>query len=90
MSCRARRRHPLGPAAIVAVLLTLLTTSGCGRKGPPLPPLREPDPVAETVPSEEGAIGAESSTSEAEGDEDDGETSSENDPNDGGNDDGPP
>lgn len=35
-----------------AVLLLLLVFFGCGRKGDPLPPLREPAPVEETAPAE--------------------------------------
>ncbi len=67
MSCRSNYCDPIGPAAIVAVLLTLMTTTGCGRKGDPLPPLREPDPVAETAPSE--AIPAEDEAAEPEEEE---------------------
>ena len=72
MSCSPRHRRPIGPAAIIAVLLTLLAATGCGRKGDPLPPLREPDPIAETAPNEAEAADSESSASEAEdGDDDD-------------------
>ena len=93
MSSRPRHRHPIGPAAIVAVLLVLLAATGCGRKGDPLPPLREPDPIAETAPGEATAIDGESSESETqdgEDDDDDGETASDSEPNDGGDDDGTP
>ncbi len=83
MSSRPRHRHPIGPAAIVAVLLTLLAATGCGRKGDPLPPLREPDPIAETAPGEATAIDGESSESETQDGEDD-------DDDDGGDDDGTP
>ncbi len=92
MSCRSSYRGPIGLAAIVAVLLILIAAAGCGRKGDPLPPLREPEPVAEAAPGEEEAIGVEPSesaaSSESEGgdEEDDGETSSKSDPNDGGDD----
>ena len=93
MSSRPRHRHPIGPAAIVAVLLTLLAATGCGRKGDPLPPLREPDPIAESAPSEPEAAGSVSSESQAEDgedDDDDGETGPDSQPNDGGDDDGTP
>ena len=82
MSCSPRHRHPIGPAAIVAVLLALMAATGCGRKGDPLPPLREPDPIAESAPSEAEAEDGE--------DDDDGETGSDGDPNDSGDDDGTP
>ena len=97
MSCRPRYRHPIGPVAIVVVLLTLLAATGCGRKGDPLPPLREPDPIAESAPSEAEAGDSESSESQAEDDDDNGEdddnsgeTGSDSEPNDGGDDDGTP
>lgn len=96
MSCSSSYRNSLGLAVIVTLLLALPATTGCGRKGPPLPPLREPDPVAETAPGEEETIGAgssesaESSEPEGEDEEDDGETSPESDPNGGGDDDAPP
>ena len=93
MSCSSSHRHPIGPAAIVAVLLALMAATGCGRKGDPLPPLREPDPIAESVPSEPEAADSESSESEgqdSEDDDDDGETGSDTEPNDGGDDDGTP
>ncbi len=91
MSSRPRHRHPIGPAATVAVLLTLLPATGCGRKGDPLPPLREPDPIAETELSEPAAADSEPSEAEADDeDDDDGETGSDSEPNDGGDDDGTP
>ena len=67
MSCRATNRSPIGLTVIVAVLLTLMATTGCGRKGDPLPPLREPEPVTETAPGE--AVSAEDETAEPEEEE---------------------
>ncbi len=92
MSSRPRHRHPIGPAAIVAVLLVLLAATGCGRKGDPLPPLREPNPIAETAPGEATVIDGESSESETQDgeDDDDDETASDSEPNDGEGDDGTP
>ena len=57
----------VGQAAIVTVLLILMASAGCGRKGDPLPPLREPDPVTETAPGE--AVPAEDETAAPEEDE---------------------
>ncbi len=57
----------LGKAAIVAVLLILIATTGCGRKGDPLPPLREPNPVIEVAPGE--AVPAHDETAEPEEEE---------------------
>ncbi len=80
-SCRERSGRFVGLAVIVTVLLVSLAVAGCGRKGPPRPPLREPDPVA--AATEEEATGAESPGSEDESSE----AESEDEQEDGGNDD---
>lgn len=56
MSCRRSRRGLLVRATLVAVLPALVAGIGCGRKGPPLPPLREPDPTAEAAAAAEVAL----------------------------------
>ncbi|GEM_PF-2511001 len=84
MSCRSSYTGPIGLAVIVALLLILMATTGCGRKGDPLPPLREPDPVAEVAPGE--AVPAEDGAAEPEAEETaaEDEEEAENEP-DGGN-----
>ena len=67
MSSDTLRRGVLSSGAAVALLIVLLIGIGCGRKGPPLPPLREPDPVAETTTAE--PPGAEEEAAEPEADE---------------------
>lgn len=67
MSSESRRRGVLASGVAVTLLLVFLVGIGCGRKGPPLPPLREPDPVAETTTTEPPA--AEEEAAEPEADE---------------------
>ncbi len=83
-SCRERSGRSVGLAVIVTVLLASLAVAGCGRKGPPRPPLREPDPVA--AAAEEEATGAESPGSEGESSDSESEDEQEDDDN--GNDGG--
>ena len=89
MSSESRRRGFLASGAAVALLLVFLVGIGCGRKGPPLPPLREPDPVAETTATEPPAAEEEAAEPEADeavpddDDDQDGEPGDEDD-------DGPP
>ena len=90
MCSRSRRRGVLASGAAVTLLLVLLIGVGCGRKGPPLPPLREPDPVEETTASEPAAAEEEAAVPEAElavPDDDEGDQDDEDGDED---DDGPP
>ena len=66
MSSESGRRGVLASGAAVSLLLALLIGVGCGRKGPPLPPLREPDPVAEATTTELPATEEEAADPEAD------------------------
>ena len=80
MSCRSRCRSPIGLTLIVTVLLAPLAATGCGRKGDPLPPLREPDPVAETAPGEAAPAEDEAAEPEEEEAGEDGDEQAEEEP----------
>ncbi len=92
MSCRSSLRSgcrsPVGLAVLAAALLALVAVAGCGRKGPPLPPLREPDPIAETAPGEAAALDTGSAESGAPSDEDGEDDDSEDGKDDGDGEDG--
>ena len=93
MSSRSGRRGVLASGAAAALLLVLLIGVGCGRKGPPLPPLREPDPVEETTASEPAAGEEEAAEPEADQevpDDDEGDQDDQDDEDGDEDDDGPP
>ena len=94
MSCRRSRRNPLVRAILVAVLLALVGGVGCGRKGRPLPPLREPDPTAEAAADEAALAGSEgadaASDDGAEDEQEDDEAEPDSESGGGEDDSGPP
>lgn len=83
----SRRLQSAAKTVVVTVLVLAPVAAGCGRKGDPLPPLREPDPVAETASGEAAATEDEVSgpeTGEAAPDEEEeGEETPDDEDNDG-------
>ncbi len=75
-SFASRSRRPLRVATVGGVLLVLLASLGCGLKGDPLPPIRPPEPEAETDTAATGpeeAVSTEDAGEEPEADDGDGE-----------------
>lgn len=65
-SSESRKRRRLRLAAVSGVLLVLLASLGCGLKGDPLPPIRPPEPEAETDTAATGPEEAESAENAGE------------------------
>ncbi len=86
-SFASRSRRPLRLATVGGVLLVLLASLGCGLKGDPLPPIRPPEPEAETDTAATGpeeAESAEDAGEEPEADDGNGEEDGDDEEDGGG------